>query len=275
MKSYGCLALLLVFALPLRAQPAWQDHPEWAATFADAGATGTLLVYDEQADRWHVHDPVRAKRAYLPASTFKLFNALVALDAGAVRDEFEVIRWDGKSRGLEHSPIAEWNRDNSLASGMRYSTVWFYQEVARRTGAPRMQQWIDRVGYGNHEIGGGIDQFWLTGRLRISAEQQIAFLRRLVDDKLPFSLRAQEAVRRICITESQPHYVLHAKTGWGTRAAQNAANDDLGWYVGWIERDDRRWFFALNIDMSNAGDAAKRVVLAKRLLRQLGALPPA
>jgi hypothetical protein len=113
-----------------------------------------------------------------------------------------VIRWDGKVRGLKDSPVAEWNRDNSLASGMRYSTVWFYQEVARRAGERRMQQWIDKAGYGNRDIGGGIDTFWLSGALRISAEQQIDFLRRLADDRLPFSPRAQEIVRRISITDA-------------------------------------------------------------------------
>ena len=255
----------------------WQTHPAWAKAFAAAGTTGTMLVYDEQAATWHVLDRPRAEHAYLPASTFKLFNALVALDSGAVKDEYEVIRWDGVLRGPNDLPLAEWNRDNSLASGMRYSTVWFYQEVARRAGEPRMQQWIDKVGYGNRDIGGGIDQFWLSGKLRISAEQQIDFLRALADDKLPFSPRAQETVRRISITESTPTYVLHAKTGWGSGAAQNGAIGKpataLGWYVGWVESHGRRWFFALNMDIHSAADAPKRIAIAKQLLAELGALP--
>ncbi|WP_049620804.1 class D beta-lactamase [Frateuria defendens] len=277
MKRYASLALcLLAFAgasFAARAAPPWREQPAWRAAFAEAHVKGTLLVYDERADAWLVADAERARRAYLPASTFKLFNALVALDTGAVKDEFEVIRWDGKVRTVGGAPMAEWNRDNSLASGMRYSTVWFYQEVARRAGTQRMQAWLDKAGYGNRDLGGGIDQFWLSGRLRISAAQQVDFLRRLADGTLPFSPRAQEAVRRISITESAPGYVLHAKTGWGTGAAQNAAHEDLGWYVGWVERGGRRWFFAMNIDLPQAGDAAQRVPLAKRLLAQLGALP--
>ncbi|MFC5742414.1 class D beta-lactamase [Dyella tabacisoli] len=274
MKPHWLAALPLLLILPLRIHAAaWQEHPEWAKAFAEANTHGTLLVYDERADTWHVLDTERAKHPYLPASTFKLFNALVALDTAAVKDEYEVIRWDGKVRSIDGKPFAEWNRDQSLASGMRYSTVWLYQEVARRAGQERMQQWIDKAGYGNRDIGGGIDMFWLSGKLRISAEQQIDFLRRLADDKLPFSPRAQETVRRISITESMPAYVLHAKTGWGTHAAQNAANDDIGWYVGWVERDGRRWFFAMNLDLSATSDGAKRVPLTKELLRQLGALP--
>ncbi len=279
MKPHWLAALLLLLTLPLRTYAAtWQEHPEWAKAFAETGTHGSLLVYDEQADTWHVLDAERAKRPYLPASTFKLFNALVALDTGAVKDEYEVIRWDGKVRSIGGKPFAEWNRDQSLASGMRYSTVWLYQELARRAGQARMQDWINRAGYGNRNIEGGIDQFWLSGSLRISAEQQIDFLRQLADDRLPFSPRAQEAVRRISITESQPRYVLHAKTGWGTQAAQNASNgqpaDDIGWYVGWVEGQGRRWFFAMNIDIHRGEDGANRVPLTKQLLKQLGALTP-
>ncbi|WP_266169149.1 class D beta-lactamase [Dyella subtropica] len=278
MPRYASLGLFLLtlvgFSLTARAAP-WHEHPEWQAAFAQAGLKGTMLVYDEKADAWHVVDAERARHGYLPASTFKLFNALVALDTGAVKDEYELIRWDGKMRELAGAPVAEWNRDNSLASGMRYSTVWFYQAVARRAGEQRMQAWINKEGYGNRDIGGGIDQFWLSGKLRISAEQQVDFLRRLADDKLSFSPRAQETVRRISITEAQPGYVLHAKTGFGSEAAQNATKDGLGWYVGWVERDGRRWFFALNVDLAKVGDAPKRVVLAKQLLGQLGALPAA
>jgi beta-lactamase class D len=253
----------------------WREHPEWGKTFADAQVHGTMLVYDEAGKTMHVFDPLRARRPYLPASTFKIFNAMVAIDTGAVRDEFEPLPWDGKVRTLGGNPAPEWNRANSLASGMRYSTVWLYQEVARRAGQQRMQSWIDKVGYGNRDIGGGIDQFWLGGKLRISAEQQVAFLRRLADGTLPFSARAQEIARRITIYEAGTDYVLHAKTGWGTHAAQNNPDPDqadgIGWYVGWVEHAGNRWFFALNIDMVKPEDAAKRTELARSVLTGMGA----
>lgn len=253
----------------------WKEHPEWSKAFADAHVKGTLLVYEEGTQTMHVYDAERARRPYLPASTFKVFNALVAIDTGAVADEFDPIAWDGKVRSMGGTPNAQWNRANSLASGMRYSTVWFYQEVARRAGQQRMQSWIDKAGYGNRNIDGGIDQFWLTGGLRISAEQQVAFLRKLADGTLPFSERAQEIVRRITIYEAGTDFILHAKTGWGTHAAENSPDpakaDDIGWYVGWVEHGGKRWFFAMNIDIAKPEDGAQRVTLAKKLLTTLGA----
>lgn len=269
-------ALFALVASATSHAAAWKEHPEWGKTFADAGVRGTMLVYDEGADSMHVYDAARARHPYLPASTFKVFNALVAIETGAVSDEFETIPWDGKVRTMAGKPNKEWNRPNSLASGMRYSTVWFYQEVARRAGQARMQSWIDKVGYGNRDIGGGIDQFWLSGKLRISAEQQVAFLRRLADGTLPFSERAQEIVRRITIYEAAPGYVLHAKTGWGpqldARLDGTAEEAGIGWYVGWVEHGGKRWFFALNMDVVTADDAGKRVAIGREILEAMGAL---
>lgn len=261
-------AVLALVASTVGHAAAWTEHPEWRKAFDEAHVTGTMLVYDEGAGTMHVYDAGRARRAYIPASTFKVFNALVAIDTGAVKDEFETIPWDGKVRTMGGKPAVEWNRPNSLASGMRYSAVWFYQEVARRAGQARMQSWIDKADYGNHDIGGGIDQFWLTGNLRITAEQEVAFLRRLADGTLPFSARAQEIVRRITIYEAAPHYVLHAKTGW---AARGGNGPDIGWYVGWVEQGGRRWFFALNMDVKTPSDAGARVSVAREILGTLGA----
>lgn len=261
------LSLLLLLWLPLtQAAEPWTPQPDWAQDFQAQGVNGTLLVYDEGADRHLVFDAARAATAYAPASTFKIFNALTALETGAVKDEHETLRWDGKKRW-----VADWNRDHDLASGMQASVVWYYQAIARRIGQARMQQWVDAVGYGNRDISGGIDRFWLgQGGLRISAAQQIAFLRRLADGDLPFSSRSQEIVRRLIVVERGDGHVLHAKTGWKHVDGET----DLGWYVGWLERGGRRWFFALNIDLAGPQDAPKRAPLAKAVLRRIGALPP-
>jgi beta-lactamase class D len=263
-----CLLLAVLLPVTSGAAAAWRDHPEWKSEFTDRSVSGTALIYDERAGSFEVFDRPRAETPLLPASTFKVFNALVALDTAAVKDEYEVIRWDGVQR-----KFAGWNRDHSLASGMKFSAVWFYQEMARRAGEKRMQEWIDKVGYGNRDIGGGIDTFWLSGKLRISAVQQVEFLRQLAHGTLPFSARAQEAVRRITIVDAAPDYIIHGKTGWASKG-DNGRDADLGWYVGWVERDGRRWFYALNIDMPNGSDdTPKRQLIANALLTRAGALP--
>lgn len=261
----GVLVVSMASAMVRADTAQWQERPDWNRVFSEAGVIGTALVFDEDRQAWLVHDRIRAERAYSPASTFKIFNAMAALDSKAVRDEYEVIRWDGRKRQFEG-----WNRDHSLASGMRFSVVWFYQEMARRIGAARMQGYIDAAGYGNRDISGEIHMFWLNNTLRISAHQQVDFLRRLADGALPFSAEAQETVRRITIIEDAPRWTMHAKTGWSTHGAADG-KADLGWVVGWVERAGRRWFFAINIDMPDSADAQKRLPIARKLLDEAGA----
>ena len=265
-KRFGWLLLVgLVPVLARAGSPEWLPIEGGARIFAEADVIGTAVLFDEKTGTWAVHDRQRAEHAYSPASTFKVFNAMAALDSGAVKDEFEVIRWDGKQRMYDG-----WNRDHSLASGMRFSVVWFYHEMARRIGAERMQAWLDQVGYGNHRIGGAIDMFWLDESLRISARQQVEFLVRLADGKLPFSERAQETARRIILFADTPAWTLHEKTGWASKGAADGKTD-LGWVVGWLERDGHRWFYAINIDMPSPDDAPKRLSLPLRLLESVGA----
>src|SRR5688572_13333343 len=118
-----------------------------ADPFARAGVRGVIVLFDPQTGELTTNDERAANARHLPASTFKIFNSLVALEEKAVADEREVIPWDGVERF-----VADWNRDHDMASAIRVSAVWFYQELARRAGAARMQHWLDAVGYGNRSM---------------------------------------------------------------------------------------------------------------------------
>src|SRR5207302_1318723 len=120
-------------------------------------------------------------QAMLPASTFKIPNSVIALETGVVGDpDKDVFKWDGVVRSIEG-----WNRDHTLRSAIAASAVPVYQEIARRIGAERMQKYVDLFEYGNRDIGGGVDQFWLTGNLRIDPIQQIDFVDRLRREAQP------------------------------------------------------------------------------------------
>ena len=226
--------------------------------FKERGLVGTFVLLSVQDDTMLAHNPARADTPYLPCSTYKIPNSLIALETGVVRDENEVLKWDGVER-----PVAAWNKDHSMRTGIAASAVWFYQEMARRIGEKRMQEWIDRIGYGNRDIGGGIDQFWLTGALRTTAREQVDFVRRLYADELPFSERSRRIVMDILILEKTDLYVLRGKTGLSGRPG-------IGWFVGWLERGPRAFVFALNVDMKADTDIGVRKEIAVAVLRDLG-----
>ena len=141
--------------------------------------------------------------------------------------------------------------------------VWFYQDLARRIGEERMQHYVDEVGYGNQDISGGIDRFWLDGGLRITSEQQIDVLRRLYHDELPFSQRAMDIVKDILIKEKTHAYVLRAKTGWAGQT---------GWLVGYLEQNGNVYFFATTIAIMKSDDTRAREAVTQAVLKHLGLL---
>ncbi len=258
----AAISCLIAFAPGVFAQAWVRECPDWSAFFADAGVAGTIVVLDARPKNnvQYVYDPARAVRRYTPASTFKIPHSFFALDAGLLRDEFQLVPWDGVRR-----PIEAWNTDQDLRSAMRNSTVWVYEVFAQQLGAAREADYMKAIGYGNAQIGGD-SPFWIEGDLAISAEEQIAFLRQLYRNELPFRVEHQRLVKDVMVNEAGADWILRAKTGWSGK---------IGWWVGWVEWPDGPVFFALNIDTPNRlSDLPKRQAIARNILRSIGALPP-
>ena len=256
-------SLLLLFA---GNAPASQvaPRPDWQRHFDARAAEGTFVLFEPLKDRLQVWNEPHARRGFLPASTFKIPNALIGLETGAIADEREVFKWDGRPY-----PRAVWEADHTLATGMRDSVAWMFQEVARRSGKAAMREWLDRLEYGNRSMAGGIDQFWLQGGLRISAMEQVAFLHRLAEGRLAATQRAQRLVREAMVVEKSRDYTLHAKTGTGPRGALA-----VHWWVGWIERRGRtEAIFAINLAPTEKTLFADRFVIARAILAAEGYVP--
>lgn len=270
-QALCCMALALPLSLlsslrSVGAESDWQVRPDWAVYFEQSGVDGTIAILDQRHDRtqYLLHAAERAARRYSPASTFKIAHALFALEAGVVQDEFEVMEWDGEQRWLP-----AWNRDQDLRSSMRHSVVWVYQRFAHELGEQRERSYLQRAGYGNADPSGGVDRFWLNGQLRISAIEQIRFLRKLYHNELPFKPAHQRLVKDLIINEAGSDWILRAKTGW-----QAGVEPNLGWWVGWVEWPQGPVFFALNIDLPNGSeDVPKRTQIARQVLQSLDALP--
>lgn len=242
------------------------EDPALGEYFNAYDVVGTFVMLDVRSGTCFLFDPDRASRRFLPASTFKIFNGMTALDEGSIDDVGTILKWDGVDRGS-----AGWNEDQDMRTAFRRSTVWFYQELARRTGEERMRYWLEREHYGNADPSGGIDRFWLDGALRISAEEQVEFLRRLITSELGFSPRAQEVGRDLLIMERTDDYILAGKTGWTQYEGRH-----LGWYVGFVERHGGTYIYALNFDSANPDFPMRkaREALLRQILVHLELLSP-
>lgn len=263
------LALACAVGTVAEAQAIAQDTvlelPEAREAIAATGFTGAILVYDQQGDRYLAGHPERIDRRLLPASTFKILNSLISLETGVVANPEAIIKWDGVTHRRK-----QLNRDLDLTTAFRISALPHYQELARRVGTDRMQRFIDAVGYGNRDTSGGIDNFWLTGGLRVSPRDQVDLLRRLHRDDLPFSVETMAAVREMMVSEQGPGHVIRAKTGW----AQPPGGENVGWWIGWVEQGTRVHFFATVLETDTPGKTfgEARKQATRKVLRALGAI---
>lgn len=235
--------------------------PDLQPIFDKYGYKGCIVVYDLNHNKTIMHNPERCDQEYIPASTFKIPNTLIALDAGIVENGDHQMKWDSVERNVK-----SWNRDHTLQTAYDNSAVWYYQELARQAGSERMQEYMDLFDYGNRDIGGALDSFWLNGNIRITAVQQIEFLKKIHLNQLDVKASALEELKRIMVREENPEYTLRAKTGWGFRAGV-----DIGWFVGYLETEENVFFFATNIegrgDFEGFGQA--RVQITMDILRKL------
>jgi len=223
---------------------------------------GSFVLYDLKNDKYLFYNRSQFEQVFTPASTFKICNSLIGLETGVIADENFVIQWDSVVRKRP-----AWNKSQDLKTAFKNSTVWYYQELARRVGGQKMKFWLDKTQYGNADTMGGIDKFWLSGGLRISPKQQIEFLKRLYLNQLPFAQRNMDIVKKVMVAVDSANYTIRAKTGWGM---ENGT--DIGWYVGYYQTKANVYFFAnciQNADTTNQQFANARIEICKKIFETL------
>ncbi len=262
MIRFSTLLVLMGFSAMLHAQTAVQEQADWAEVFERLDAEGTIAVLDGRQPEplIQVHNSGRAQQRFSPASTFKIPHTLFLLDAGLVRDEFQVFAWDGTQYSFPGH-----NQDQNLRSAMRTSALWVYAGLAEELGTHMARRYLQRIDYGNADPSVSEGSYWVDGALAISAVEQVDFLQRLYLNSLPFPVEHQRLVKDLMIVEAAPGWILRAKTGWEGR---------WGWWVGWVELPEGPVFFALNIDTpERMDDLYKREAISREILGSIGALP--
>jgi len=233
------------------------------------GIDGAMVIYDLQGHKYSRYNADRCARRFSPKSTFKIPHALIALETGVLADANSIIAWDSTKHPRQDSWKTlnfDWARDHNLRSAMQHSVVWYFQEVATRIGRERMQEYLHKISYGNGDISGELNAFWLTNTLKISAVEQVDLLRKFYNEQLGFSRRSTDIVKDILLKEIEPQYKLSAKTGGG----QLENGNFIGWYVGYVEQKDNVYFFALNIEAENyRAIKDRRIELTRQVLMKL------
>lgn len=231
--------------------------------FDEQKSDGCFALFDNGIGMFTIYNLARYRdSAFLPASTFKIINALVGLQTGVITNDSMVIKWDGKVRD-----VPEWNQDLSMYRAFRFSAVPYFQEVARRIGKDTMQHWLDSLSYGTKKIKTRIDSFWLDNSLKITPDEELGVVKRLYFNQLPFFNTYQQVVKYAMLFEDKPKYLLSYKTGLGYKQD----GTPLAWVVGWIEENRHPYFFVLNMETKDKSVNLReaRMAVLRNVLTQL------
>jgi beta-lactamase class D len=231
------------------------------------GTEGTFVFLDVKNQTRLVYDKKRAERRFSPYSTFKIPHTLIALETGVAAGPGAEIKWDQekypkeewwdttlKPRGII------WDQDHTLSSAFANSCVWYYKETAKKIGAEKMQEMVDKFNYGNRDISSAIDSFWLGESLEISAAEQVDFLEKIVKKELPLKEKTYTDGLAVFKRDSRDGKTLYAKTGGGK---------DIGWFVGFITDNDNSYIFAFNMPGTFEQTADRKIEVPAKILHEL------
>lgn len=234
------------------------------------GLEGSTTIYDYKNKKWIFINEQDAEIMTLPASTFKIPNSLIILENKAVNDENEIYKWDSLPKSHFGVEIKAWEKDTDLKNAYKNSTVWFYVMASQKIKRKEYKRILRKISYGNNVLGEKGDDFWNYGEFAISPKNQIAFLIKLYENKLPFSQVNIGKVKHFMVSESTENYTFRDKTGWTRMNGK-----DIGWWVGYMETKENVFFFATrltkDINEDNPNFMRGRKEVTKKILKEIKA----
>jgi len=263
---YGLLCTLICVSC---ADPNREAELQLDDLYKEHGVKGCFLLKSLNSGQTYVYNKNRCERDFLPASTFKIPNSIIALETGVAIDENLLIKWDSIER-----QIPSWNQDHTMATAFRASCVPYYREIARRIGVSRMQEWVHKLNYGKMDVRPEtLTSFWLKGASAITPYQELNFLERLITHDLPIKLSTVIKLKDIMELAKDEMMKMGGKTGWAIDGNRN-----IGWFVGFIERTDgERFIFVNNIEckvgtISDDDFMMSRKNITGKILKDLGVI---
>ena len=239
--------------------------------FDECNVEGAIAIYDHKNHTWILSDTVATRKETLPASTFKIINLLIALETKTIASENDIVKWPGSTDTLKYDYRPNIYHDITVKEAFEVSAGWAFIELAKKIGKDNYKKYLTLCHYGNINLSQTDPDFWNFGAFGISPINQVEFIKNLYEEKLPFSKRNIEIVKKVMITEQNDDYTIHSKTGW-TR--ENDIN--TGWWVGYIENKNGTYFFATRLlqdrklNASNFGNCRKEIT--KSVFRDLNVI---
>jgi beta-lactamase class D len=237
MKVIQIFSLLLFFSARLNAAT------DFKKVFSDRDAC--FMISDLETGKVIAeYNSERCKERFTPCSSFKIAAALMAFEKGILKDENQIIKWDG----IKHNRPEE-NRDQTPLTWMSNSVKWVTEWIMPQLGEKTIQQYLEKFKYGNKDFSGGLKDAWVTSSLKISAQEQVLFLSRLWKNDLGLSKKTTELTKKIIFIKKIGNSELYGKTGTGCLVGHNCMERPdkmIGTFVGVLKTGSKTYVFASN-----------------------------
>ncbi|MDK8640736.1 BlaR1 family beta-lactam sensor/signal transducer [Niallia taxi] len=223
------------------------------------GYKGSFVLYDAANNHFQIYNRKLSEQRVSPDSTYKIYSGLFALESNIVSINNSEQKWNGKS-----NPFKEWDKDHNLTSAMRNSVNWYFQNLDQEVGDKHLQAYFNKVNYGNKDMSGGLDTYWMESSLKISPIEQVILLHELSENKFGFKTENVEAIKEAMLIDDQKDKRLYGKTGTGTINGKNIN----GWFVGFVKKGEHSYYFAINIqNQGTEASGSKAMEIAKQILK--------
>lgn len=257
MKAIIPIFFLFIFMSACVTNPATIDN-SLKKYFDSAQVEGTFALMNNQRGDITIYNMELDTSRVTPGSGFKIMATLTGVQLGVITGKDMKLSMDSTSNSDSVSLNQAFHEDN----------IPYFQKISRRVGKDQLKQWMDSVQYGNQQMEGAVDSFWLNGSLKISPDEQLGLMFRLYFDKLPFQNYAQGVLRSAMLQKENTLYKLHYAASTGT----DASGRPLGWASGWVEENRHVYFFVTLVKSKNDRDDLGKTAadIAVAILRDKG-----
>lgn len=238
------------------AEPVYEDLSRYFS-----GYEGTFVLYDMQQDEYQIYNKDHSTRRVSPDSTYKIYSALIGLETKAISEQDTRIAWNGHKY-----PYTEWNRDQTMHTALQDSVNWYFENMESRINRSEIQHYLNLIQYGNTDISGNSEPYWLESSLKISAVEQVKLLHAMYTNQLGFDRKHAQAVQKAIHIEDKGDRALFGKTGTGTVNQKNTN----GWFIGYVEDEDNCYFFATNIQDHGRSNGSTAAQITLQILEDKG-----
>lgn len=200
---------------------------------------GTFVLLDSSNGTCYIYNEELARTRVSPVSTYKIYDALLALEQRIISPENTYIAWDGTAQ-----PFKKWEQDQTLSSAIGNSVNWYFQKMDAKLGRDTIQNYLADINYGNQSMGSSLAAYWGDGSLKISPLEQVLLLQRLNEGQLSSSPESIAAVKSALLISETSSETAVAKLYGKTGTALEDGKTVMGWFVGFFETADNTYYFA-------------------------------